>query len=264
MRRRFFVQRFEDSAAVLHGEAAHHLARVLRAEPGQLYELSDGESVWLARTEKIGRDAVEFALVERLPVLLPLLRITLLLAIVKFDRFEWAIEKATEFGADEIVPLTTERSEKGLVAASAKRAARWKKILLESAQQSRRLRVPVLHDAAKPREVFLAELSDVRLLLSERASAKPMREMLEPEIPAVRNGEPVNLAIAIGPEGGWTDAEFAAAAGSGFAEAALGTNILRTETAVCAALAAAQYAFGAFRHADELQNARSKGKERKP
>src|SRR5258708_10583672 len=118
MRRRFFDERFEAAAAVLRGEAVHHLARVLRAEPGQLYELSDGESVWLARTEKTGRDAVEFALVERLPVLLPLLRITLLLAIVKFDRFEWAIDKATEFIADEIVPLPTERNDKVLVAAS--------------------------------------------------------------------------------------------------------------------------------------------------
>jgi len=264
MRRRFFIERFEDGAAVLRGEGAHHLARVLRAQPGQLYELSDGQSVWLARTEEIGRDAVEFTLVECLPVLVPALQITLLLAIVKFDRFEWAIEKATELGADEIVPLAAERSEKGLVAASAKRAERWEKILLESAQQSRRLRVPVLHDAARPKEAFRAANSRVRILLSERVGAKPMRELLKPESFPPQNGEPVNLAIAIGPEGGWTDAEFAAAAGSGFAEAALGTNILRTETAVCAALAAAQYAFGAIRHADALENARSKGREGKP
>jgi 16S rRNA (uracil1498-N3)-methyltransferase len=275
MRRRFFVEQFEDTTAVLHGEAAHHLARVLRAEPGQLYELSDGESVWLARTQDIGRDAVRFALIERLPVLLPPLRITLLLAIVKFDRFEWALEKATELGADDIVPLAAERSEKGLVAASAKRATRWKKILLESAQQSRRLRVPVLHDAAKPGEVFRTDNSHVRLLLSERAGAKPMRELLEPAPPSGQHSDTVNLAIAIGPEGGWTDAEFIVATEFGFAEAALGINILRTETAVCAALAAAQYAFGAFRQTDgpldspsdgppdRLKSARSKGTEGK-
>ncbi len=137
MRRRFFVEEFQNGAAVLQGEAAHHLARVLRAESGQLYELSDGEAVWLARTQDIGRDSVEFALVERLPILLPTLHITLLLAIVKFDHFEWAIEKATELGADEIVPLAAERSEKGLVAASAKRAVRWKKILNATRSVSR-------------------------------------------------------------------------------------------------------------------------------
>jgi 16S rRNA (uracil1498-N3)-methyltransferase len=242
----------------MSGEAGHHLARVLRAERGQLYELSDGESVWLARTENIGPDTVEFALLERLPVLLTPLRITLLLAIVKFDRFEWAIEKATELGADEIVPLAAERSEKGLVAASSKRAARWKRILVESGQQSRRLRAPVLRDTAKPQVAFRAASPHFRLLLSERAGAKPMRELLEPASPAVQKGETVNLAIAIGPEGGWTAAEFDAALRAGFAETALGINILRTETAVCAALAAAQYAFGAFRHANELESARGK------
>ena len=246
MRRRFFVEKFQSGGAVLQGEAAHHLSRVLRVEPGQLYELSDGESVWLARTQDIGRDSVEFALVERLPVLLPALHVTLLLAIVKFDRFEWAIEKATELGADEIVLLAAERSEKGLVAASAKRAARWRKILVESAQQSRRLRVPVLHDAATPDEAFRANNSQLRLLLSERAGAKPMRELLEAVSPDV-----AKLSIAIGPEGGWTGGEFSAATEYGFAEAALGINILRTETAVCAALAAAQYAFGTFRQPPE-------------
>jgi 16S rRNA (uracil1498-N3)-methyltransferase len=265
MRRRFFVERFEDGAAFLRGEAAHHVGRVLRAEPGQLYELSDGESVWLARTEDVGREAIEFALVERLPVPVAPLRITLLLAIVKFDRFEWAIEKATELGADEIVPLAAERSEKGLIAASAKRAVRWKKILAESAQQSRRVRVPVLHDAAQPHETFRATKAQFRLLLSERGGAKPMRGLVEPAVPSGQVSQPVSLALAVGPEGGWTDAEFDAGAGAGFLEAALGTNILRTETAVCAALAAAQYAFGAFHHKDgSPEGSRGEGRDGDP
>jgi len=264
MRRRFFVERFEDGTAVVRGETAHHLGRVLRVEPGQLYELSDGESLWLARTEDIARDAIEFALVERLPVPFSPLRITLLLAIVKFDHFEWAIEKATELGADEIVPVAAERSEKGLVAASAKRAARWNKILTESAQQSRRLRIPVLHDAAPSQEAFRGTEAQLHLLLSERDGAKPMRELLEPAVPLSRNREHVKLALAIGPEGGWTDREFSAALGAGFLEAAMGANILRTETAVCAALAAAQYAFGAFRHTQVLEGPLGAVKEREP
>jgi 16S rRNA (uracil1498-N3)-methyltransferase len=264
MRRRFFVERFEDGAAFLRGETTHHLGRVLRAEPGQLYELSDGESVWLARTKDVGRESIEFVLVERVPVHVAPLQITLLLAIVKFDRFEWAIEKATELGADEIVPLAAERSEKGLVAASAKRAVRWKKILVESAQQSRRLRVPVLHDAAKPQEAFRATNGQVRLLLSECSGAKPMRQFLEPAVPALRDTEPIYLTLAIGPEGGWSDAEFAEGLGAGFREAALGANILRTETAVCAALAAAQYAFGASRQKDGVGVSRGEGREGNP
>ena len=77
-----------------------------------------------------------------------------------------------------------------------------------------------------------------------------MRELLEPASAARQDRDTVNLTMAIGPEGGWTDTEIIVASKYGFAEAALGINILRTETAVCAALAAAQYAFGAFRPPD--------------
>jgi 16S rRNA (uracil1498-N3)-methyltransferase len=249
MRRRFFVEEFEAGSAVLRGEVAHHLGRVLRAEPGQLYELSDGQCVWLARTENVGRDEVQFTLVEPLPAPVAPVRVELLLAIVKFDRFEWALEKATELGVDEIAPLVAERSEKGLIAAAGKRAERWKRILTESAQQARRLRIPVLRDSAKPGEAFRASAAPLRLLLSERAGARPLREVLEPVALVGRNDDVAHVAIAIGPEGGWTDVEFSSAGDCGFVEAALGTNILRSETAVCAALAAVQYAFGAVRKA---------------
>jgi len=247
MRRRFFVDEFENGSAILRGEGAHHLGRVLRAEPGQLYELSDGQSLWLARTESVGRDEVQFTLVEQLPSTAAPVQIELLLAIVKFDRFEWAIEKATELGVDEIFPLAADRSEKGLIAASGKRAERWKRILAESAQQARRLRIPALADATKTREAFRVSSAPLQLIFSERTGAHPLRDVLEPLAASSRENELARVAIAIGPEGGWTDAEFAAALESGCKEVALGVNILRTETAVCAALAAVQYAFGAFR-----------------
>jgi 16S rRNA (uracil1498-N3)-methyltransferase len=247
MRRRFFVDGFEAESATLRGEAAHHLGRVLRAEAGQLYELSDGRRVWLARTEKVGRDEVQFSLVEPLPAPVAPVRVDLLLAIVKFDRFEWALEKATELGAEEIVPLAADRSEKGLVAAAGKRAERWMRILSESAQQARRLRIPALMDAANTGAAFRASAAQLKVFLSERAGARPLRDILEPVAALRSEGDAVHVAIAIGPEGGWTDAEFASADACGFVEAALGTNILRTETAVCAALAAVQYAFGEFR-----------------
>jgi 16S rRNA (uracil1498-N3)-methyltransferase len=244
MRRRFFVERFDAMSATLRGESAHHLGRVLRAEAGQLYELSDGQSVWLARTESVKRGEVRFALLDPVPAPEAAVRIQLLLAIVKFDRFEWALEKATELGADEILPLAAERSEKGLLAAAGKRAERWRRILAESAQQSRRLRLPDLRDAAKPRDAFAATSAPLKLLLSERPGAQPLRVILEPYASARAPGTAAHIAMAIGPEGGWTDAEFKAAHDRGFAEAALGENILRTETAVCAALAAVQYVFG--------------------
>ena len=124
----------------MEGEAAHHLGRVLRAQPGQLYELSDGSRVRLGRIENVTRDEVEFALLDEISSYQPAVHTTLLLAIVKFDAFEWALEKATELGVSEVVPIAAARSEKGLVAGAAKRAERWQKILAGASEQSRRVR----------------------------------------------------------------------------------------------------------------------------
>jgi 16S rRNA (uracil1498-N3)-methyltransferase len=237
VRRRFFVQQFEDGKAVVEGETAHHLGRVLRAQTGQLYELSDGDKVWLGRIEKVGRDRVEFALAEELTAYQPAVDVTLLLAVVKFDAFEWAIEKATELGVSTIVPLAAARSEKALLGAAEKRAERWKKILAEASQQSRRLRLPFLGALARPEQAFSLAGDGLKLLFSERQDAPSMREVLAGQKTA-------KAAIAIGPEGGWTDGELDAAQQSGFKQVSLGKLILRTETAVIAALASLNYAFG--------------------
>jgi 16S rRNA (uracil1498-N3)-methyltransferase len=221
----------------MEGDAAHHLGRVLRAEAGQLYELSDGHTVWLGRVASVARDRVEFALVEELPACRPAVDVTLLLAVVKFDAFEWALEKATELGVNTIVPLAAARSEKTLLAAAAKRAERWKKILVEASQQSRRVSVPSLGAVTRPEHFFTQQKEGLKLLLSERQDAPSMRAILEGQ----RSSRAV---IAIGPEGGWMDKELESAAQSGFKEVSLGKLILRTETAVIAALASLNYALG--------------------
>jgi 16S rRNA (uracil1498-N3)-methyltransferase len=242
MRRRFFVDRFESNSAALRGDAAEHLGRVLRAEPGQLYELSDGQNVWLAKVEcvalsKHGENRIEFALVEQLPTREPRLQIELLLSLVKFHPFEWCIEKATELGASAITPLAAARSDKPLVAAAPKRIARWEKIALESAQQSRRLRPPVVNAPLSPDKAFAQSAAAQKILLSEKQDAPSFREAMKGSSGTTSGGNISVVALAIGPEGGWTDAEIASARAAGFVEASLGENILRTETAVLASMA---------------------------
>jgi 16S rRNA (uracil1498-N3)-methyltransferase len=234
VRRRFFVEQFAGNSAVMEGDTAHHLGRVLRAQQGQLYELSDGQRVWLARIEKVARDRVDFALLEEIPVHQPRVEVALLLSVVKFDAFEWAIEKATELGVSTIIPLAAARSEKALLASAGKRAERWKKILAEASQQSRRLRVPTLENLARPAEAWPRQSATTKILLSERSEAPGLRQVLATATAA-------SAALAIGPEGGWTDEEVAAAQTAGFREASLGTLILRTETAVIAALASLNF-----------------------
>lgn len=238
MRRRFFVEQFAASTAVMEGDAAHHLGNVLRAQPGQLYELSDGSSAWLARIESVARNRIDFALLEPLPVPTQAADITLLLSVVKFDAFEWAIEKATELGVTRIIPVAAARSEKGLLAAAAKRSQRWQKNLLEASQQSRRLRVPQLDGLTNPAQAFAGQGSRFCLMLSERSDAPSIQTTLN----SLNGAKPATAALAIGPEGGWTDEELSAARAAGFQEASLGQLILRTETAVIAALATLNFA----------------------
>jgi 16S rRNA (uracil1498-N3)-methyltransferase len=239
VRRRFFVSEFDGTTAVIEGHSGHHLGHVLRAQIGQLYELSDGTAAWVARIESVAHDRVEFALIEQLPASQPVVDVTLLLAIVKFDAFEWALEKATELGVTKIVPLAAARSEKGLLGAAAKRSQRWQKILLEASQQSRRLRVPLLDGLAKPAQAFPAQSAKVRLMLSEHSDAPSIRSSLND---AKKRADSATAALAIGPEGGWTHDELSAARAAGFQEASLGQLILRTETAVIAAVAILDYA----------------------
>jgi 16S rRNA (uracil1498-N3)-methyltransferase len=235
MRRRFFIEQFTGQRAVMEGEAAHHLGRVLRAQPGQLYELSDGTKVWLGRIDTVTRDSVEFSLVEEIAAHRPSLETTLLLSVVKFDSFEWALEKATELGVSRIVPLAAARSEKALLAAAEKRTERWRKLLHEASQQSRRVQLPILTSPAKPEAAFVEFNEGVRIFLFEAPDAKPLREVL-------RNQTAKAAVLAVGPEGGWTEVELAAARAAQFQDASLGKLILRTETAVVASLAALNFA----------------------
>jgi 16S rRNA (uracil1498-N3)-methyltransferase len=236
LRRRFFVDHFDQNHAAMTGDAAHHLGRVLRAEPGQLFELSDGKTAWLGRIELVQKERIDFALIEPIASREPELKTMLLLSIVKFDSFEWALEKATELGVRTIVPLAAVRSEKALLHAAEKRCDRWKKILLEAAQQSRRVSVPELKAVEKPAEAFGA-CEGCKVVLSERGDAQPLKLVLT-------GLESKKAVLAIGPEGGWTDEEFAAAEAAGFKQASLGSLILRTETAVVTALANLNYALG--------------------
>jgi 16S rRNA (uracil1498-N3)-methyltransferase len=230
-RRRFFVDQILSDRAELTGDDARHLARVLRAQPGQVYEISDNQRVYLAEISAIGPQSVAFRILDPLPLPPPSPQVTLFAALIKFDRFEWLVEKATELGVARIVPVDAERAEKGLATAAAKRAERWRKIARESSQQSRRLNVP---EVALP-ERFAAATSDpspFRYFLEEQPGAT----MLLDALPSARTAHDV-IAILTGPEGGWTDRERALALSAGWQPVSLGGNILRVETAAIAALA---------------------------
>lgn len=236
-RRRFFVSEIRRGAAELTGSEAEHLVRVLRVQAGQVFELSDNRDVYLAEIDSARKSAVSFRVIEKLPAPTDSPHISLLAALIKLDRFEWLVEKATELGVSVIQPFEAVRSERGLAAAAQKRLARWEKIALEASQQSRRAHLP--HIEAPVRFAAALETgADVRLLLDEAPETKPILEAL----PETRTPDD-HIALLLGPEGGWTDEERERATVARWAPCSLGTTILRAETAAVAALAVIQAAW---------------------
>jgi 16S rRNA (uracil1498-N3)-methyltransferase len=229
-RRRFFVPQVRRGAAELTGEEAEHLVRVLRAEVGQLYEISDNENLYLAEVEVARKSQVTFKVLEDLPLPAAEAKIVLVAALIKFDRFEWIVEKATELGVNEIRPFEATRTERGLIQAAPKRSQRWEKIAHEASQQARRAKLPVIAESAPFREAIKYDAS-VKLFLDEDSETPILKSLPEAREVADR------VALLLGPEGGWTPEERESALAAGWKGCSLGGTVLRAETAAVAGLA---------------------------
>jgi len=224
-RRRWIADEVHHNQAALTGENAAHLARVLRAKVGQEFDISTGEVVRRGKIVAVSEQRVEFELGEDVGAA-PEMQIELLLAVFKFDRMEWAIEKATELGVAKILPVIAQRTEKHLAQSAAKRAERWRRLAHEAAQQSRRVASP---EIGEPVHLADALAGGKGIFLAESEEEKSLKQALA--------AAPRPVRLAIGPEGGWTSEERALFRERGWQAATLGATILRAETAAIAALA---------------------------
>jgi 16S rRNA (uracil1498-N3)-methyltransferase len=265
-RRRWIADEFSDDRAVLTGEHAAHLSRTLRARVGQEFEVACGARVRTATVASVSDDRVEFALGEEITAS-AVVPITLLPAIFKFDRMEWAIEKCTELNVNRIIPVVARRTEKHLALAAAKRVERWRRIAHEAAEQSRRASPPEINEPLKLKEALeqfhgypisavipsnpfhivipTQDFSssggicgspgrNLKIVLAETEREATLSEILR------AHNDLTSLALAVGPEGGWTADELQTFEQSEWIAASLGETILRAETAAIAALAIAR------------------------
>jgi 16S rRNA (uracil1498-N3)-methyltransferase len=218
------------------GEAASRHAQVLRLQPGSEVVLFDGRGgQWAARIDAITRREVTATALAHDAVERELgLSVTLALAMPAGERMDTVVEKATELGAAQIVPLHTERSVLRLSGdRAAKRQAHWQAIAVAACEQCGRNRVPVVH-APQPLAAWLAGLEaaaasgHARWLLGWR-DARPWQGEVAPA---------ASVTLLSGPEGGFTADEEALARARGFVVVVLGPRVLRADTAPLAALAA--------------------------
>jgi 16S rRNA (uracil1498-N3)-methyltransferase len=276
-RRRWIADDFSADRAALTGAHAAHLARTLRARVGQEFEVACGDQVRRATVSSVSEDRVEFTLGEEVAAN-DVMPITLLLAVFKFDRMEWAIEKCTELNVTKIVPVIARRTEKHLALAAEKRVERWQRIAREASEQSRRTTPPEITAPSKLKDVLGTHSSEKSA--SKRFGA-PTPSPVHFDAPTPATVIPTegfslsggtccppaaainivlaetertltlsdilrahttaqSLTLAIGPEGGWTDDELQFFASSHWIAASLGETILRAETAAIAALAIAR------------------------
>ena len=211
-RRRWIAEQWDEATATISGTQAEHLSRVLRAAPGMEADVVAGGHVFHAEVAAVAADEIRFNLIAEVQAD-PALPVTLVMAVYKFDRMEWAIEKATELGVAAIAPVIARRTEKHLALAAEKRVERWRRLAVEAAQQSRRSDVP-----------------------AEQERTTTLRRAVEDAVAQAATEMPT-LEIAIGPEGGWAAEEEALFDANGWRAASLGPRILRAETAALAALA---------------------------
>ena len=229
--RRVFADSIEDGLARVEGDRARHLYKVARLAPGEAVEVSDGVQAYAAVVERASARRVDFRLGAQLAAPPPRVGVELHLAVIKFPRWEWALEKATELGVEAIAPIAAERSDRGLLSAAEKRVERWRKIAEEAAQQARRLASP---EVTQPLSLAAAlrRPADLRLLLDFDAP------LLREHTARTALSPPARVALLVGPEGGWSEAERQAALEAGCLPAAFGRAVLRSETAAVAAAAA--------------------------
>lgn len=231
MRRRFLADEVDGDSAFLTGQNAAHLSRVLRARVGQDFEVAANGVVRLGKIVSVNEHRVELFLGDEIRTA-SLREIKLLMSIFKFDRMEWAIEKATELGVAEIIPFVARRTDAHLALAAARRVERWRRIAHEASQQSRRVSPPVIHDPVKLKGALVVE-AKLRVVLAESESERMLKDVLGSQEGTLASEE--SVALAVGPEGGWTAEELAGFEKAGWIAGSLGPSILRAETAAISA-----------------------------
>ncbi len=244
MLHRFFVNRqcFLDDKVVITDQQAHQILRVLRLGVGDHIIVLDNEG-WEYEVVlvAINKGQLTFEIIDKRQAHgEPQTRITLYQSMLARDKFEWLLQKCTEVGVWRFIPVITRRSlvRKSDTVGPAK-LERWQRIITEAAEQSHRGLIPEIDRPIGFTEC-LSQLSefDLALIASLDEDSKPLGKLMPDQV------KPKNIALLIGPEGGFTDDEIKLACENGAAAFSLGPRVLRTETAAMVASALVLYELG--------------------
>ena len=228
----------EGSSLSLPEVAVAHLVRVLRLGPGDRVRLFNGDgNDYEAELESAGKRGAEARVLARIPVDSESpLSITLAQGIARGEKMDLILQKATELGVARIAPIVTERTEVKLDAERAdKRAAHWRGVIASACEQSGRARLPELLAPRSLGDFLAADNSEVKLVLDPAESQT---------LAQIQPDAGTTICLIVGPEGGLSERDLAAARAADFSGLRLGPRILRTETAALAAIAGLNALYG--------------------
>jgi 16S rRNA (uracil1498-N3)-methyltransferase len=234
---RFYVPPADWSAenVILSPEESRHAAQVLRLAPGAPVEIFDGTGrVAEAVVANVGRRLVELRIERESRITRVQPEVHLIVALVRGERFDWLLQKATELGAASIRPVSAGRCVVKIAEKDRdKRRAKWTQISVEAAKQCGHVVLPEICPLTLPAEAFRAAPPGLRGIPALFGAGRPLREFFAPA--------PSTVTFAIGPEGDWTAEEMAEALAADFVPLHLGVNVLRSETAALHVLSAAAH-----------------------
>lgn len=240
----FFIDpaQINDNRVIIGGKDFHHLHHVLKLKKGDYLQVADGEKfLYQARIEHIGLHEAQALILEPLGKMMGNnLNIIVGQALPKGQKMDLIVQKGTELGVSVFVPLLTERViGKTSASTGTRKIERWGRIALEASKQCKRLTVPKIHAPLDLSEFCQAfHQVSYKIILWEKATQR-LKASLSTEEPS-----PHEVAIATGPEGGFTTQEVTLAEGAGFKPLFLGERILRTETASLVLVSILQFLWG--------------------
>ncbi|MCI1778734.1 MAG: 16S rRNA (uracil(1498)-N(3))-methyltransferase [Bacteroidales bacterium] len=237
----FYSKSIFDGKGVLSEEESSHCVRVLRHKIGDMINVIDGLGTFYeCRITRTGKNT-DFEVVSVVPSFgAHEYKLEMAVAPTKnMDRYEWFLEKSTEFGVDDIFPVIGEHSERKII-----KSDRCNKILLSAAKQSLKGAVPVLHEACSVTDFISYPHKDLRIIAyCGEADKTSITGALSEYKAGLTSGDYPHITILIGPEGDFSREEAALAIKNGFVPVHLGESRLRTETAAVAAVSAVYFTF---------------------
>lgn len=232
---RFFVPADMWSSGALSEPEARHASQVLRMGEGDKAVVFDGRGrAAEVELQDVRKKSVGFRIVREWHEERVHPEIHLIVALIKNERLDWLLQKATELGAASIRPVAAARSVVKLEGKDAeKRRAKWEQAAIEAAKQCGHLVLPEIFPVSDPAAAFRSAPDGVKAIPALHEGGRPLGELLA--------GQPPSVTFAVGPEGDWTEAEMESARDCGFVAVDLGKHVLRSETAALHVLSAAAH-----------------------